>query len=242
MSEALSGKVVLVAGASSGLGRATSIGAAAAGAKVVLFARRGEALDEVAGAIETAGGESHIVVGDATDQKAAGKAVDAAIERFGALDMVVNSVGTNIKQRALKGLSYDDWHELLRINLDAAFVLTQAVLPVFRKQQDGLLLHVSSSGAKTADLSGAGYQASKAGVVALAHATMAEERANGIRVTVVFPGLMDTPLVNKRPVPPTEEELTRALQPDDVASLCLSVMALPARAFVPELLVYPSRS
>ena len=241
MTGVLAGKVVLVAGASSGLGKATSIAAAAAGAQVILFARRRDALDEVAATIEAAGGQSLIVVGDATDARAAGMAVEQAVEKFGKLDMLVNSVGTNIKQRALKGLTLDDWHELLRINLDAAYVLTQAVLPTFRQQQDGLLLHVSSSGAKTPDLSGAGYQASTAGVVALAHATMAEERANGIRVTVVFPGLMDTPLVNKRPTPPTPDELTRALQPDDVAGLCVSVMALPRRGFVPELLVYPTR-
>lgn len=241
MSGALTGKVVLVAGASSGLGKATSIAASAAGAQVVLFARRPDALADVAATIEATGGQFHVVAGDATDERAASQAVDEAKNKFGKLDIAVNSVGTNIKQRALHDLSLSAWHELLRANLESAYVLTQAVLPTFRHQQDGLLLHVSSSGAKVPDLSGAGYQASKAGVAALGHATMAEERVNGIRVTVVFPGAMDTPLLQKRPIPPTEDQLARVLQPADVANLCVAVMALPSTAYVPELLVYPAQ-
>ena len=71
---------------------------------------------------------------------------------------------------------------------------------------------------------------------------MEEERQHGIRVTVVFPGLTDTPLLDRRPTPPTPEARAKALQPADVAFLCLAVMALPPRAHVPEILVYPSRS
>jgi NAD(P)-dependent dehydrogenase (short-subunit alcohol dehydrogenase family) len=85
------------------------------------------------------------------------------------------------------------------------------------------------------------YQAAKAGVVGLAHGTMEEERANGIRVTVLFPGFTDTPLVLQRPVPPSPAELAMALQPEDVAAACLFVLGLPARAYVPELVLYPSR-
>jgi NAD(P)-dependent dehydrogenase (short-subunit alcohol dehydrogenase family) len=84
------------------------------------------------------------------------------------------------------------------------------------------------------------YQASKAGVVGLAHGTMEEERQHGIRTTVIFPGLTDTPLVLKRPTPTPPEVLANALQPEDVAAACLFVLRLPARAWVPELLLYPS--
>lgn len=85
------------------------------------------------------------------------------------------------------------------------------------------------------------YQASKAGLVGLAHGTMEEEREHGLRVTVLFPGLTDTPLVLKRPTPTPPEVLARALQPEDVAAACLFVLRLPPRAHVPELLLYPSR-
>ncbi len=238
----LAGKVVLVAGASSGMGRATALGAAERGARVVLFARRAQALAEVEKEIVAAGGQAVSAVGDATDPQAAGAAVDQAVQAYDRIDVLVNSVGTNIKARALTSLTPQGWRELMTTNLDAAFTLTQAVLPAFRGQGSGLLLHIASSAAKKPDASGVGYQASKAGVAALAHATMEEERANGIRVSVVYPGFTDTPMVERRPTPPTPEMLARALQPADVAAMCLAVIALPARAHVPELLLYPSQS
>ncbi len=240
----LSGRRVLVAGASSGMGRATALAAARAGARLVLFARRADALTKLAEEIAdlgAAGGAALVVAGDATDAEAVSRAVDVAVREYGGLDVLVNSVGTNIRERSLTQLGQDGWRELLSTNLDAAYVLTQAVLPTFRAQGDGLLVHISSSAAKRPDASGVGYQAGKAGVAALAHATMEEERANGIRVSVLFPGFTDTPLVERRPVAPTPEQLAAALQPDDVARMCLAVMALPNRAYVPELLLYPSQ-
>lgn len=238
---ALAGKTVLIAGASSGMGKATAHAAAAAGARVWLLARRGDMLAELAAEIEREGGEAAWTAGDATDRGVVTKAVADTTERFGRIDVLVNSVGTNIRERALQDLTADGWHELLAVNLDAAFVLTQEVLPTFRRQGEGLLIHISSSAAKRADRSGVGYQASKAGMVGLARATMEEERVNGIRVTVIFPGFTDTAMVARRPEPPTPEMLSAALCPEDVAQMCVAVMALPARAYVPELLLYPSR-
>jgi len=242
MGGALADKVVLVAGASSGMGRATALAAAEAGARVVLFARRETALAEVEKAIVAAGGEAVSAVGNAADPVVAAAAVRTAVEAYGRIDVLVNSVGTNIKDRALTVLDPPGWRELMSTNLDAAFVLTQAVLPTFRRQQGGLLVHIASSAAKKADASGVGYQASKAGVAALAHATMEEERGNGVRVSVLFPGFTDTPMVERRPTPPTPEMLANALQPEDVARMALAVMTLPPRAHVPELLLYPTRS
>jgi NADP-dependent 3-hydroxy acid dehydrogenase YdfG len=238
----LADKAIVVAGASSGMGRATALAAAGEGARLVLFARRADALAEVEKTIVANGGEAVSVVGDATDARAAETAVATAVSTYGRIDVLLNCVGTNVKERALPVLTQDTWRTLMAANLDAAYVLTQAVLPEFRRQQDGLVLHIASSAAKKPDASGVGYQASKAGVTALAHATMEEERANGIRVTVLFPGFTDTPMVERRPSPPTKEMLANALQPDDVARMCVAVMALPARAHVPELLLYPTRS
>lgn len=238
----LSGRTVLVAGASSGIGRAIALAAADAGAQLCLFARDVVRLAGVEQTISAAGGAAVSVEGDATSPEAAALAVQIAVRRFGRLDVLVNSVGTNVKNRVLSAMTLQTWRELIAVNLQAAYVLTQAVLPVFRERREGLLLHVSSASAKRADWSGVAYQAAKAGVVGLAHGTMEEERENGIRVTVVFPGLTDTPLLQRRPVPPTAAMLTRALQPADVALMCVTVMALPPRAYVPELLVYPSRT
>lgn len=237
MSGTLQEKAVLVAGAGSGMGRACAVLAAREGARVALVGRRAELLDALAAEI---GGGALACPGDTTDAAAMAAAVREAEDAFGRLDALVNCVGTNVTERALTVLTPERWHEVIDTNLTAAFNLTAAVLPVFRRQRDGLIVHVSSSAAKKPDQSGAAYQASKAGVVGLAHATMEEERKNGVRVSVVFPGLTDTPLVEKRPTPVPPEIMAHALQPEDVAAMCAALIALPARAHVPELVLYPS--
>ena len=104
----------------------------------------------------------------------------------------------------------------------------------------GRIIYVSSLAVKRPDVSGVAYQVAKHAVVGLAHGTMAEEQANGIRTTVIFPGLTDTPLVLKRPTPTPPEVLAKAHQPEDVAMACVFVASLPSRANVPELQLAPS--
>ena len=236
----LVGKTVLVAGASSGIGRATALAVAREGARIALLSRNAGALDAVRATIQRAGGNALVVPADATDPSAVAGAVRRMLEEYGRIDVLVNSVGTNIRERALDAVTVEGWSHLITTNLTGAFVLTHAVLPAFNRQGDGLIIHISSGAAKRADLSGVGYQASKAGLVGLAHGTMEEVRRDGIRVTVIFPGLTDTPLLEKRPVPTPPDVLARALRPEDVAEVCLAVMRLPSRVHVPELLVYPS--
>ena len=238
----LAGQVVIVAGASSGMGRATALAVAQLGARVVLAARNADALAQLVATIDTTGGKALAVPTDTTDHVAAEHLIAATLGAYGRVDTLINSVGINIRNRALSELTAESWANMIEVNLTSAFNLTQAVLPTFRRQHGGLLIHITSAAAKKADRSGAAYQASKAGVTALAHATMEEERENGIRSTVIFPGLTDTPLVLQRPVPPTPEMLARALQPEDIAQACLFVRRLPERAYIPELLLYPTRS
>ncbi len=238
--KALDGLVVVIAGASSGMGRATAIELVRAGARLVVSARSGEALTSLASDLTADGADIIAVPADVTSLDAASDVVRTAIDRFGRVDVLINSVGTNIPQRSLGELTAESWRMLIDVNLTAAFNLTQAVLPTFRAQGGGLLIHISSSAAKKPDQSGVGYQASKAGLVGLAHGTMVEERANGVRVSVIFPGMTDTPLVQKRPTPTPPETLAKALQPEDVAAACRFIVGLPARAHVPELVLYPS--
>jgi NADP-dependent 3-hydroxy acid dehydrogenase YdfG len=238
----LAGKGVVVVGASSGMGRATAQAAVAAGARVVASARNGAALEQLAAQQRAAGRDMLTVATDATQRAQVDHLLDSALQSLGRIDVLVNCVGTNIARRALSELSAADWAMMLDVNVTAAFHLTQAVMPVFRAQKDGLLIHISSSAARKADRSGIAYHAGKAGVAALAHGAMEEERENGVRVSVIYPGMTDTPLVLKRPTPPTPEVLARALQPEDVAAACVFLMALPPRAHVPELVLYPSRS
>ena len=125
-------------------------------------------------------------------------------------------------------------------NLSGAFYATKAVLPQMRKQGSGLINYLSTGAVQSPDVSGVSYQASKHGMTGLAHGTFNEERENGIRTTIIFPGLCDTPLVLKRPTPTPPEVMAKALKPEDVAEACLFVASLPERTRVPELQLLPS--
>lgn len=238
----LAGRVVVVTGASSGMGRATAIAAAGAGAHVVLAARRANLLDEVSAAIQVAVGRALPVPCDLTDPAQVRRLAETALDIAGRIHVLVHAAGTNIRERMLDEMTSESWAHMLATNLTSAYELTHALVPIFRRQGDGLIIYIASSAARKPDRSGVAYQASKAGLVGLAHGAMEEEREHGLRTTVIFPGLTDTPLVLKRPVPTPPEVLARALQPDDVAAACLFVMGLPPRAHVPELVLYPSRS
>jgi NADP-dependent 3-hydroxy acid dehydrogenase YdfG len=215
--------------------------AAAAGARVVLAARNADALDQLCVAVKQCDGSAFALPTDATDRTAVTRLVEAAVAAYGRIDVLVNAVGTNIPRRALDELTPESWSHVLGTNLTAAFNLTQAIVPVFRRQGSGLLLYIASSAGKKPDRSGVAYQASKAGIMGLAYGTWEEEHEHGIRTTIIFPGLTDTTLVLKRPTPTPPEVLARALHPEDVAAACLFVMQLPPRAYVPELLLYPSQ-
>lgn len=236
----LTGRTVLVAGASSGIGAAVAVAAADAGAHVVCFARRAERLAATVAAV-TGSGSAEVVVGDATSIDDVTTAVDRALRATGRLDSVVNCVGTNVANRSLSALDDVTFRAVVTANLDPAYAITQAVLPTLRGQRGGLIVHVTSRSAQAADASGVAYQAAKAGVTALAHGTRFEEAANGIRVSVVFPGMVDTDLLDRRPSPPTPAQRALALRDTDVAHVILSILTLPDRAEVPELSIYPTR-
>lgn len=238
--DALRDRVILIAGASSGMGRATALALATTGARLVLAARNQTALDDVAGEIARVNGRALAVPTDLTARGDVEQLVTAVVATYGQIDAAVITAGTNIQRRTLDELTEDSWAGMLSINLTASFNVTQAAVPYMR-QRGGQLVYISSSAAKKADASGVAYQATKAGLVGLANGTMEEERRHGIRTTVIFPGLTDTPLVEKRPTPTPPEVLAKALQPGDVADACLFVLRLPPRAWVPELLLYPSQ-
>ena len=233
----LTGKVTIVVGASSGMGEATARTYAAAGAKVVLAARSGDKLAVLA---EELGENALSCVTDARDAEAATVLVEQTMAVFGRVDILVYVTGTNIPDRALQVLTEETWEMMLGTNLTGAFHCTKAALPVMREQSAGLIIYVSSGCVQKPDASGVSYQATKHGMVGLAHGTFQEEKENGVRTCVIFPGLTDTPLVLKRPVPTPPEVVAQALMPQDVADACLFVAALPARAYVPELVLLPA--
>ena len=242
MAGKLQGKVALVVGATSGMGRATATLFAREGASVALAGRRAGLLQEAGEQIAAeTGSVAPGVPCDVRDRAQVEAMIQLTRAQFGRMDVLVYATGTNIPDRSLDRLTPETWEDMLATNLTGAYHCTQAVLPVMREQQEGLILYLSTGAVKRADLSGIAYQASKCGLDGISGGTMAEEKGNGIRTTVLYPGLCDTPLVLKRPVPTPPEVMQHALQPQDVADACLFVAALPPRCHVPELVLLPSR-
>ena len=238
MSDALRHQVAVIVGASSGIGRETALAFSGAGAAIVLAARSQDRLHAL---VEEIGSDSMVCPMDVEDTMSIRRSIDRIVERFGRIDVLVYATGTNIPDRTLDELTPETWDMMLATNLSGAFHCTQAVLPTMRGQGGGLIVYLSSVAVQLPDASGVSYQAAKHGLVGLAHGTFKEEQDSGIRTTVIFPGLTDTPLVLKRPTPTPPEVMAHALQPEDVAEACLFVASLPARARVPELMLMPSR-
>jgi NADP-dependent 3-hydroxy acid dehydrogenase YdfG len=231
-------KVALVVGASSGIGRTCATMLAAEGAKVMASARREDRLRQLKN--ELAGHSVEICAADATRSADMERLAAETSRLLGPVNLMIYATGTNTPDRSLKRLRPEIWDELVSTNLDGAYYITHAVLPAMREARDGHLIYISSISGHTPDASGAAYQASKRGLIGLAHAIRMEERENGIRTTVVNPGLVDTELLSKRPVKTPAEMIAQALLPEHVAEIVLACAKLPPRAVVTELSVVPT--
>jgi NADP-dependent 3-hydroxy acid dehydrogenase YdfG len=240
MSVTLENQVVLVLGASSGIGRETAILFAREGASVIAVARREDRLRALQQELTSEGFSIQIATADASIAEEMDRLVQEVHTRSGRIDILVYATGTNTPDRAMNRLTDEIWNNLLTVNLHGAFYATRAVLPRMREHGSGHLIYVSSISGLMPDVSGAAYQASKRGLVGLAHAIRVEEKENGIRTCAVCPGLVNTEILEKRPVKPSAEMLARALQPQDVAEVILSVAKLPPRVAVPELQIVPT--
>lgn len=229
-------QIVLVVGASSGIGRATAALFAREGARVIASARRPdrlEALHKEYPSIET-------VAADATRVSDMERLAELVLAKHGKIDIMIYSAGTNIPDRSLKRLNADLWDMMVSANLNSAYYITRAVLPAMREKGAGHLIYVSSISGIFPDVSGAAYQAAKRGLLGLAHAIRVEEKENGIRTCVICPGLVDTEILERRPVKTAAEIVAKALQPEDVAEAALAVAQLPPRAAVPEMQLLPT--
>jgi NAD(P)-dependent dehydrogenase (short-subunit alcohol dehydrogenase family) len=238
---ALSGKVAIVTGAGSGIGRAAAKALAEAGADVTLVARSEAALQEVAAEVEATGRRALIQPLSVNDNDAVEAAVRATVATFGRVDILVNNAGTNTPKRKLLDTSPEDWRLVVDVNLTGAYLCTRAVLPAMQRQNEGTIINIASVAAKSASLlGGAHYSASKAAVLSLTQSTNLEQRAHNIRATAISPGETATPILDRRAVPPTAEERARMLQPEDVAAAVVFVASLPQRACIEDVLIRPT--
>ncbi len=240
MSLTLANQNILIVGASSGIGNEIARQAAAEGAKIVAAARRLDRLKSLRDELAAKGSMIYVFEADATRIEDMERLAQDALDKLGTVDILVYAAGTNTPDRALTRLTPQIWSSLLDANLNGAYYITQAVLPRMREAKAGHLIYISSISGLYPDVSGAAYQASKRGLVGFAHAIRMEEKENGIRTSVICPGLVDTELIDKRPVKPTAETLSKALQPADVAELALAIARMPARVVIPEVQILPT--
>ena len=237
----LTGKVAWVTGAGSGIGQAAAVALAKEGATVVLTGRRKEPLQETAATITKAGGKVDIKPGDLMKAEAVMKIAGEIEAEHGRCDILVNNAGLNILDRSWAKLTPAGAEQVIDGNLSSAFYCTSAVLPMMRKQQDGVLIHTSSMAGRNASLlSGPAYSAAKHGVVAMSHTINMEECVNGIRSCVVCPGEVATPILDKRPVPITPDERKRMAQSEDVGDLIRYVACLPPHIVINEVMINPT--
>jgi NAD(P)-dependent dehydrogenase (short-subunit alcohol dehydrogenase family) len=235
----LDGQVVIVTGASSGMGWEAVQQFAAEGAKVVAAARREGPLKELIQIVTANGAEAITCATDISKRDDVDKLVQATVDRFGRLDVMCNIAGINAPYREMAVLTQEKWDRILATNLTGAFHCTQAVLPQMRQQGGGTIIHVSSVSGKWGDTSGAAYQAAKHGMAGLAYGTMFEERKNGIRISMIYPGLCDTPILKNRVVPVPRETLDKAMRPEDIAAACVFCASLPLRTYISDLVIMP---
>jgi NAD(P)-dependent dehydrogenase (short-subunit alcohol dehydrogenase family) len=238
----LAGKVAWVTGGGSGIGLAGAVELARAGAHIVISGRNEKTLRSGKEAVQAAGSAESVLL-DVSDRKAV-TAIAAEIEkRHGRVDILVNSAGTNIGggKRNLATMTLEGWDEVVAANLSGLFYCCYAVIPGMRARRDGLIINVSSwAGRYASQLTGPAYNATKRAVIAVTESINIEECRNGIRACSILPGEVATPILEKRPVPPSPEERARMAQPEDLGAAILFVATMPARTCVNELIISPT--
>lgn len=235
-----SASTAIITGAGSGIGRAVALRLAREGWHTVLLGRRREALVETAAAAGESSRNLAVHPCDIADPAAPARAAEFALKTFGRIDALVNAAGVNTPRRSLDVLSLEDYHRLLATNLHGAYHCVQAVLPAMRRQGAGTIVNINSeAGLRASAKSGGAYVISKFGLAGLTQTINAEERSHGVRACSIFPGDVDTPLLDQRPNPPPAEARARMMQPEDVAACVWLALSLPPRAVVEELLVRP---
>jgi NADP-dependent 3-hydroxy acid dehydrogenase YdfG len=169
------------------------------------------------------------------------KAFDEILSLHGRLDAVVAAAGVNIAERSWSRLGVEGYREILQANLDGVFHCIRAALPALRRQSCGTVIAINSEAGRTATAkAGAAYVAAKFGLAGLIQSLNAEERAHGIRGVSIFPGDVSTPLLDRRPEPPSVEARARMVQPEDIAACVYLALTLPPRAIIEELVIRPA--
>src|ERR687886_70673 len=240
---ALEGKAALVTGASSGLGRATAIALARAGADVALVARSAEELDGAKEEVSKAGRRAMSLPTDLAKEEETSATVERAIEEFGRIDVLVNAAGTDVPG-TVEELDVEGWDRTLDVNLRAPFLLSKAAFPHMREAGGGMIVNISSVAGKKGWANASAYCASKFGLTGFTEALADEGKKHGIRAIVLYPGAMATNWGSFSPEERQEGESneappTRVLPPERVADLIVWLAASPQEFVLTEGIVLP---
>ena len=240
----LTGKVVAVTGASSGIGEATALACAKAGAAVALAARRGERIERLAAQIAGDGGRALAVEADVADEQQAGAFVARANDELGRLDVLVNNAGTMLLG-PIAGAPTEEWRRMIDVNVYGVLYCTHAALPLMTAQGGGHIVNVSSVAGRVARQGSGVYNLTKFGIGAFSESLRQEGVALGVRVTLIEPGAVATELAGHNR-PEVLEQIQKRfgdierLSAQDIAAAILYAIGQPPNVSINEVLVRPS--
>jgi NADP-dependent 3-hydroxy acid dehydrogenase YdfG len=245
MSNNIAGKVVVITGASSGLGEATARLLAAEGASVVMGARRVERLKSLAGELTGKGGKALAVATDVTDREQVKGLVDAAVQAFGRIDVIVNNAGL-MPQAPLERLKVDEWDQMIDVNIKGVLYGIAAVLPYMQRQNSGHIINVSSVAGHKVGPGFTVYAATKHAVRALSEGLRQEVKPYNLRTTVISPGAVATELPSSVTEPDVAERLRKfyaevAVPADSFARAVAFAISQPEDVDINEILFRPTR-
>lgn len=236
----ITNKTVLITGGGTGIGAGCALALAAEGCRVAISGRREEPLKAV---VAKSNGKHPILthVADVGNRESANELVAWATKELGKIDILLNSAGINIQKRTMEDLAPEDWDKLMQVNATGAYNTIRATLPQMRERRDGLIINISSiAGLRASPLGGVAYSASKFAMTVLGTCVALEEKDRGIRVTNVYPGEVETPILDNRPVPVSAEHRARILQPEDIADAVVMIAKLHPRAHISDIVIKPT--
>jgi NAD(P)-dependent dehydrogenase (short-subunit alcohol dehydrogenase family) len=231
---ALQSTAVIVTGGSRGIGLAIASALASRGAKVAITGREQQHLDSAVAALAPA--VVHAIRGDVSKPDEASRAVDAAAERLGGLDVLVNNAGVGLFAN-VADLSIANWQQVIDTNLSGVFYCCHAAIPHLRRRGAGWIINISSLAGKNPFVGGAAYCASKAGLNAFSEALMQEVRYDNIRVSYIMPGSVATGFAGRGDSGAADWKIA----PEDVADIVLDLIMFPSRTLPSRIELRPSR-
>lgn len=241
----LTGKVVLVTGASSGIGEATAIALAAAGAKVAVAARRADRLEKLVKRILDDGGQALPIIADVADDTQAHDMVLKANTEFGRVDILINNAGVMLNG-PIDAADTEDWRRMVNTNILGLMYATHAALPIMKAQGEGHIVNISSVAGRTAQAGSGVYNATKWGVGAFSEALRQEVYKDKIRVTIIEPGAVATELTDHITNSAAKERIQNwvksltPLESEDIAAAIVYAVTQPPRVNINEILIRPT--